>query len=71
MMAVDVRATSATFDASVPKPLFEPRLGTATGAAYSIYAVSADGKRFLFPTRTGQTTATPITVVLNWQAAGK
>ncbi len=63
-MAVDVSATGAAFQAGVPKQLFvlPPNVGD--------WDVTADGKRFLAAVPPGQQTAqTPITVVLNWQAA--
>ncbi|HEV2202789.1 MAG TPA: protein kinase [Bryobacteraceae bacterium] len=63
-MAVDVTATGAAFQAGVPKQLFvlPPNVGD--------WDVTADGKRFLAAVPpVQQTTQTPITVVLNWQAA--
>jgi serine/threonine protein kinase len=63
-MAVDVSATGAAFQAGVPKQLFVllPNVGD--------WDVTADGKRFLAAVPPGQqTNQTPITVVLNWQAA--
>jgi len=63
-MAVDVTATGAAFQAGVPKQLFAlpPNVGD--------WDVTADGKRFLAAVPpVQQTTGTPITVVLNWQAA--
>jgi hypothetical protein len=41
---------------------------TATG---SVFDVSADGKRFLVLDTGGEDPATPITIVLNWQATSK
>jgi hypothetical protein len=63
-MAVDVSATGAAFQAGVPKQLFvlPPNVGD--------WDVTADDKRFLAAVPPGQqTNQTPITVVLNWQAA--
>src|SRR5579864_2331049 len=63
-MAVDVTATGAAFQAGVPKQLFAPPPNV------SDWDVTADGKRFLAAVPPGQqATQTPITVVLNWQAA--
>jgi serine/threonine protein kinase/Tol biopolymer transport system component len=63
-MAVDVSATGAAFQAGVPKQLFAPPPNVGD------WDVTADGKRFLAAVPPGQqTTQTPITVVLNWQAA--
>jgi hypothetical protein len=62
MMVVAVKAGS-TFEAGAPKPLFNTRLkGTLNS-----YAVSSDGQRFLINDVT-ETSAPPITVVLNWTA---
>jgi len=65
-MAVDVTTTGAVFQAGVPKQLFAapPNVGD--------WDVTADGKRFLAAVPPAQqTTLTPITVVLNWEAALK
>jgi Tol biopolymer transport system component/predicted Ser/Thr protein kinase len=65
-MAVDVTAAGAAFQAGVPKQLFvlPPNVGD--------WDVTADGKRFLVAVPPAQQTAeTPITVVLNWEAALK
>jgi eukaryotic-like serine/threonine-protein kinase len=62
--AVDVTTTGGAFQAGVPKQLsvLPPNVGD--------WDVTADGKRFLAAVPPGQqTTQTPITVVLNWQAA--
>src|SRR5207253_2684626 len=77
LFVVDVKAANATFEASVPKRLFETRyvnLIHGAGGNYHTYAVSADGQRILIP-RPVSTDATappaPITVVMNWTAAIK
>jgi hypothetical protein len=65
-MAVDVTATGAAFQAGVPKQLFAlpPNVGD--------WDVAADGKRFLAAVPpVQQTTQTPITIVLNWEAGLK
>jgi Tol biopolymer transport system component/predicted Ser/Thr protein kinase len=65
-MAVDVTTTGAAFQAGVPKQLF------ALPANVGDWDVTADGKRFIAgmpPAR--QNVQTPITVVLNWEAALK
>jgi hypothetical protein len=65
-MAVEVTANGAAFRAGVPKQLFvlPPNVGD--------WDVTADGKRFLAAVPPAQRTAqTPITVVLNWEAALK
>ena len=65
-MAVDVKATGNSFQASVPRALFQTR---ATGLDHR-YAVGSDGRRFLIITPV-EGTASPLTVVTNWQAGLK
>lgn len=66
LMAVDVNTTSATFQAGIPKELFQAQL-VPTSYWRNIYLPSSDGQRFLMITPAGQTKAQPITVVVNWQ----
>lgn len=62
IMAATVRATPESFETDPPHELF--RIGPE---AY--YDVTADGQRFLLLSPTTTTTpASPLTVVLNWQA---
>jgi eukaryotic-like serine/threonine-protein kinase len=63
IMAVDV-TTGATFQSGEPKVLLDARVPAG-------YDVTADGKRFLIATSSGDGAADPITVVLNWQAGLK
>jgi serine/threonine protein kinase/Tol biopolymer transport system component len=65
VMAVTVKTDSSTFEAGVPRKLFEPRLNVST-AARNQYVVTADGQRFLVNMVVEQATYPPITVVLNW-----
>ena len=72
MMAVEIGAASAggggaQFQAGVPKPLFDVRMGTSPNRSYD---VSRDG-RFLIATPVEQAGTVPMTVVLNWQAGLK
>ncbi len=69
LMAVDVK-TSPQFEAGVPKALFDARI--AGGPIYFHYDVSADGKRFLIESADAAAegfASSPITVVMNWNAA--
>jgi eukaryotic-like serine/threonine-protein kinase len=66
MMAVEIKP-GAQFQAGVPKPLFDVRMGTSGNRSYD---VSADG-RFLIATPVEQSATVPMTVVLNWQAGLK
>jgi hypothetical protein len=67
LMAVAVGG-EATFEAGVPKRLFEWRRGYSEQQAY---AVSRDGRRFLINKHVGEPPVTPITVVLSWTEALK
>jgi hypothetical protein len=71
MMAVEV-STSPIFTAGTPKPLFQaPIWGGGTFHNVTRYDVTADGKRFLINSVTGDAATSapaPITIVLNWTA---
>ena len=69
MMAVEIGSASARgggapFQAGIPKPLFDVRMGTTSTRSYD---VSRDG-RFLIASPEEQAGTVPMTVVLNWQA---
>ena len=65
LMAVDVRTKpDGTFDAGVPKPLFNVRLRLSFGGGYS---VSPDAQRFLVNLAIDNPER-PITLVQNWPA---
>jgi Tol biopolymer transport system component len=66
VMAVEVSANS-TFQAGIPKSLFKLPAGSGN------LTVTGDGRRFLaaLPVPQQATQVTPITVVLNWEAALK
>jgi len=74
LMAVSVNANGATFQPGVPKPLFRAAVlggnGGASGVAWR-WDVTPDGQRFLINTAPEETTAAPVTVVLNWQTPAK
>ena len=70
LMAVPVRAAGPAFEPGVAKVLF-PIPGNRPGPVSRAYAPSGDGQRFLIARRLDETTAVPITVVLNWQAGIK
>ena len=59
----------ATFEADAAVPLFPTRRREpiATVDLFT-YDVSPDGQRFLVSSSVEETTATPLTVVLNWTA---
>ncbi len=69
LMAVEVKASAASFEAGAPKALFEmPPLFVNTTYRYD---VSADGQRFLILTSVEESAQTPLTVVTNWTAGLK
>ncbi len=73
VMAVPVKASGATFEPGSPKPLFQVPLsqlplGPMLLLSRRSYAVGGNGQRFLTGRPVGDVTATPITVVVNWQA---
>ncbi len=65
LMAVEVKG-GASFEAGVPQPLFETPLTPAM--INKRYAVTRDGQRFLIPAPSGDSAATPATVVIDWMA---
>jgi hypothetical protein len=65
-MAVDVKL-GATFEASVPKPLFGTRVISSTEFR-NHYVPTSDGQRFLINSTLEETSGTPINVVVNWTA---
>jgi Tol biopolymer transport system component len=74
LMVVEVNGAESSLKAGVPKALFEARtIPTAPffGFNASYYAASGNGQRFLVSTLVGESTATPLTVVLNWTAGIK
>ncbi len=64
MMAVEVKASPAGFEAGIPKKLFESRV-TGSGGK-NRYVVTADGKRFLVVTPYTENTVLPLVVMLHW-----
>jgi serine/threonine protein kinase/Tol biopolymer transport system component len=66
LMTVDVRAVGATFQAGVPRALFEANLDPRANVR-NRYVVSPDGQRFLIIAPAEQAGPTPLTVVLNWR----
>ena len=70
VMAVDTR-TGPTFQAGTPHELFQaPTLANATNFQFR-YDATRDGKKFLMLNVAAGEPTSPVTVVLNWQAALK
>jgi Tol biopolymer transport system component len=65
LMAVPVNTDAASFQAGIPKPLFQAPLVPISNWR-NIYFPSPDGQRFLMLTPEGQAKPEPITVVVNW-----
>jgi Tol biopolymer transport system component len=63
LMAVDVSTDGVSFDAGVPKPLFEVRLPLEVRR--NRFVVTRDGQRFLVNTALEETIE-PIQVLVNW-----
>jgi hypothetical protein len=64
LMAAEVKANGAKFEASVPKPLFEVRQAAQ-------FDVSKDGRFLIHVPQDQSATNVPLTVVVNWQSALK
>ena len=65
-MAVAIEAESSTLEASLPRALFQTRLGLwGPLDVRNHYLVTADGQRLLITTPVEEPTA-PIVVVLDW-----
>jgi len=64
-MSVEIK-TGATFEAGVPRMLFETRVDAY--AANNRYGASPDGQRFLINVPVETQSSSAITVVLNWTA---
>ncbi len=67
LMAVDVNTTSGTFEAGIPKELFQADL-IPLWLWRNIYVPSRDGQRFLMLVPVGEAKQEPMTVVVNWPA---
>ena len=66
MMSVEIKGTGTNPEAAVPQPLFDVRPAQGNPG----FDVAKDG-RFLIATPVEQTSAAPITVVVNWLAGLK
>ena len=73
MMSVDVSTAGGSFQAGVPKPLFDVPIfgGASLQTPTARWDMTADGQKFLVNTASTQIGPTPITVLTNWQTALK
>jgi Tol biopolymer transport system component len=69
MMAAKVNVESP-YETETPVRLFDSRIATRNGRS-RMYAVTADGNRFLLAVPRQRATPTPITVIVNWLAASR
>jgi serine/threonine protein kinase len=70
LMAASMRLSSdgQTIEGGIPVPLFAAGVGPAVQRLSNPqYMVAPDGKRFLLNRLTGETSVSPITVILNWK----
>jgi hypothetical protein len=68
MMTASVHSSASSFEAETPRALFQTRMN-ATVKKHQ-YTVSTDG-RFLINQQVQESSATPITLILNWKPAAK
>ncbi len=69
MVAVQV-STGAPFSVGGREPLFHSRMPPTLAPFRTSYDVTADGERFLVNSIVADPESTPITVLVNWRAAG-
>jgi eukaryotic-like serine/threonine-protein kinase len=67
LMAVDVNLGKGTFEAGVPKALFQTRSIGYSGPR-NTYECSADGQRFLINSLQSDAVSIPVSVIVNWTA---
>jgi serine/threonine protein kinase len=65
--AVDVKTDGASFEAGIPKLLFEVPTVSSSPAGGAPFVVSRDGQRFLVLAAVEKTASSPIEVLLNWR----
>jgi Tol biopolymer transport system component len=71
LMAVPVSSAGSAFDAGAAVPLFQVQIVSTSAAAHKPqYAVARDG-RFLINQPVKEATATPITLLMNWNPETK
>jgi hypothetical protein len=66
-VAVDVKTDGATFEAGIPRPLFDAANSSAIGG--SPFVVTRDGQRFLVlaPAEAEKEAIEPLEVLVNWR----
>jgi hypothetical protein len=62
---VDVKTDGSSFEAGIPKVLFEVRVNTGLGRNH--FVVNKDGHRLLVVTPVEETINEPLQVLVNWR----
>ena len=70
LMAVSVKSSSTSFEVGTPRALFNTGITGSFVDRFNQYVVMRDGQRFLVNISDEDTNPAPITVVMNWNAAG-
>ena len=65
--AVDVKTDGASFQAGIPRPLFEVPTVSSTPAGGAPFAVTRDGQRFLVLAAVEKAGSQPLDVLVNWR----
>ena len=69
LMAVDIKASSSSFQAGAPHPLFNTGIAGSFVDRFNQFLVTRDGQRVLVNRSAEDENSAPITVVMNWDAA--
>jgi hypothetical protein len=73
-MAVPIRSSSdgKALEPGVARGLFGTNVGTTARLPYrQQYVVSADGQSFVMNSEVAEGSASPISIILNWQPKGR
>ena len=65
--AVDVKTDGPSFEAGIPKPLFEVPTVSSTPAGGAPFVVTRDGQRLLVLAEAEKTASAPLEVLVNWR----
>jgi hypothetical protein len=65
--AVDVKTDGASFEAGIPRPLFDTVTVNSAPGAGSPFVVTRDGQRFLVLALAEKEVGEPMEVVVNWR----
>jgi len=68
LMSVSIVSNTKAFESGAPRGLFDTNVGSrAINTNRQQYAVSPDGQSFVMNSVVGESSASPITVILNWK----